>query len=255
MPARTPVDDLLSVFTVAPCALALMVQGGVLLVFGLTVLATSMIGLVVPEFRRLTLRRVVAGVVASILVLVAGLLMQGTPASHAYGDDSAAAADPSFTPGEAANTHSAELDGKPIDTLLLPDIVSEPVSMARGKPIPPPPDDADVDALSADRIAVELPYVEARPIIDDLPLVTEALAGLRHAASERGGPATKPDTVTFSLTIGVDGRVAGWIVISSTSPAAREAAVAALPYLRYTPALNGGKPVSVWAAQRMVIEP
>jgi hypothetical protein len=103
--------------------------------------------------------------------------------------------------------------------------------------------------------------VEERPELANTPVVSHALAALVRTAqpwSEASpAPGTKGDTVVFWLRVGRDGRVqdGSWQVISFTSHAARDAAEAALPYLRYAAGTYGGERVDVWVTQRMVIEP
>ena len=136
---------------------------------------------------------------------------------------------------------------------LLPDVVSGSVGANKAGAVPPLPDDGA--ALPPEGHAPRVTTVDTRPVLANGALVSRALAALRWT----GGPprSTRADTVLFWLRIGTDGRVpaGGWEVISYTSRAGRDAAEAALPYLRYTPGEDDGQPVPAWVTQRMVIEP
>ena len=150
-----------------------------------------------------------------------------------------------------------ETDGGPgMADFLLDDIVSDPISASTGAAVPPLPDDVADDVAPVDGYVLRVPYVETRPVLANRPLVAEALATLVHATAEADGAgAARPDTVVFWLRIDEHGQVNASQVISSTHRAARYAASAAVPFLRYTPAEQNGEPVSVWVAQRMVIVP
>jgi ribosomal protein L39E len=65
----------------------------------------------------------------------------------------------------------------------------------------------------------------------------------------------RPDTVILWLRVGTGGRVTSNQVITSTSRAAAEAAVATVPYLRFAPGEKDGRAVPAWISQRMVVVP
>jgi hypothetical protein len=94
--------------------------------------------------------------------------------------------------------------------------------------------------------------------VDRLPRLRNGAQAARvlaatFARTYRGEVA--PDTVVLWLRVGIDGRVAGSQVITSTSIPSADAAREAVPYLRYTPAEKDGRPVPVWISQRLVFVP
>ncbi|HEX6748414.1 MAG TPA: hypothetical protein VF092_14045 [Longimicrobium sp.] len=165
------------------------------------------------------------------------------------GAGDAAPADPPPAPNDPPVTTG-------IADFLLDDAISYPVSGAAGAAVPPEPNDFMTDVVPLDDYALELPSVQKRPVLTNRPLVAEALAALAYAEhAADGAGAAQPDTVAFWLRIDEHGHVTTSQVIWSTHRAARQAASAAVAYLRYTPAEQNGRPVSVWVAQRLVIIP
>jgi len=132
---------------------------------------------------------------------------------------------------QVADLYSAPVDGATFDPGPLPgEGPNEPGELA--------------DAASVDHL----------PSLQNEAQASHALAALYPGGTRRDA---ERDTALLWLHVGADGRVTpdGHQLVTSTTPQAAIAAVAAVPYLRYRPATKDGGPVGVWITQRMVIVP
>ena len=251
----------LNPLAVIPAALVLTLFGGpAAAALGFLAILASLFSLAYPQFRRPTPSTVVAAVAMVILALVLTTL-PSAPAVPGSVLRTLSTDPPLIADGPAAADPPVIVDAgaagsEPVRTMydyLLPDIVSRSVGKSQGSAVPPLPDDGA--ALPPEGHAPRVTAVDTHPVLANRVLVSRALAALPWTGDTP--PSTRADTVLFWLRIGADGRVpaGGWEVISYTSRAGRNAAEAALPYLRYTPARDRGQPVPVWVTQRMVIEP
>jgi hypothetical protein len=267
MPGQTgngPGPILNPVAFIAPAAVFAFGGSALVQLVGLLGLFLCLVVLVTRGFGRLRVSTLVSGG-----AMLACALIVTVPRAHA--DDDYEPGDAEFTAparpvtrdpfdqppaaGPVANAARDNPETQGLERFLLPDLVAYGRVSGKQAFIPPLPDDGGAAALPAEGYARELPYVADHPYIRNEHVVQQALAGL---AASNGVEGAQADTVVFWVRIGADGRVpagGGWQVISSTSRRARDAASAAIPYLRYEPARDAGTPVSVWAAQRIVFVP
>jgi hypothetical protein len=129
-----------------------------------------------------------------------------------------------------------------MDALLLADLVAAPPAGVADPGTPPEPGHPGVLADGTE--------VDQLPVLENTNEAARALAWFYTAGA-------MPANAVLWLHVAADGRVTaeGRLVIRSTSREVADAAIYTAPYLRFRPALKDGRPVDVWVAQRMVIEP
>ncbi|HSU13901.1 hypothetical protein [Longimicrobium sp.] len=268
LPAVFGPRGLLNPAVIIPTALVMLLFGGTVTVLGLLGLLWSAYALTDARFRQFQWPTALTGLMMAILAATILSLPHGgsraKPASPDYTQVVVPADEPAAGEPSPDAATEAELQGPPMgrswEAYLLPDVRSESVAQARYGAIPPLPDDGDAPMPADDggtRLR-EMADVPRPPQLSDDATVAQALAAFVRAGSATPPPVSSAaDTVVLWVRIGENGRVpeGGWQVISSTSHAAMDAAAATVPYLRYLPAEDETGKVSVWAAQRMVIEP
>jgi len=138
--------------------------------------------------------------------------------------------------------------GRSMTDVLLADIDAAPrkgAEIADPGPAPEPGFSGPItDAYAVDR----LPVLENRD---------EAARALTWFYPYQTRPDPTAENAMLWLHVSADGHVTaeGRQLIRSTSRDAGDAAMATVPYLRYTPATQNGHAVDVWITQRLVIAP
>jgi len=273
LPAVFGPSGLVNPAVVIPTALVLLTFGGAMSLLGLIGLVWSAYALSQARYRKLGWPTLAAGVVVAAVALV--IMALPHEATHAKAVDSGAAApDAPYAipiggaavveggPGGLAPPQEIDPSGFHVPAnwaaSLLPDIHSQPISRLATLDIPAPVK-GEAAPFAPDSNARVLATVTRPPQLTSESLVSRALAveaWKRASTAPSGQTELREDTVVLWLRIGQDGRVAEgeWNVIQTTRPVATQAALDAVPYLRYLPAEDEKGAVSVWAAQRMLIE-
>jgi serine/threonine protein kinase len=193
-----------------------------------------------------------------MMIIFAGLVLSSLP--HA-----AAADDPASTIDGPATVRLPPVQNDPVpqtiaaadpppsttDDAPLPDVTVILAAHPDGEAVPETPPASEGDAAPP-RLAANVKDLAQLPRLTNRKDVEAVIAALyRNRPAEK----TIPETVEMWVRIGADGHVpeGGYEVISSTGPVARDAVAAAMPYLVYTPGMQDGQAVPVWARQRFVI--
>ncbi|HET7229201.1 MAG TPA: hypothetical protein VFJ16_04330 [Longimicrobium sp.] len=173
----------------------------------------------------------------------------GTPyGSGALPTGQPSVADPSVAPALPGQPGNAEATGgRSMMDVLLADLHSTPVSEGVEDPGPPLEPGEAGELVDGDR-------VERLPSLDN---EREAARALAWFARENAPDGARADSVMLWLHVSAGGQVTaeGRQLIRSTSSAAAAAAIAAVPYLHYRPAMYKGHAVGTWVTQRLVIDP
>jgi len=227
-------------------ATAMLFQGGTLAGLAVILVVLALVDVLLHGWRQIRLSTFSLAVAVMVVVFLLGNL-----ARHAN--------DPSPPPFlDAPSGVGASADALPPadDPILVRPALSEfelrtlysrPVRRA-SRTLPPPP----AAALAEDGHGYQGPDLDRLPLLENEGEAARVLA----AAFARTGRVRAPeDTAVLWLRVGLGGRVTSSQVISSTSRAVAEAAVATVPYLRFAPGEKDGEAVPAWVTQRMVVVP